>query len=89
VQWDSPAFKAGLAANSQVIAVDGRAYSGDVLKDAITAAKGSGPAIELIVKTGDHYRTVRIDWRGGLRYPHLEREGTAPASLDAILTPKG
>ena len=26
VQWDGPAFKAGLATNSQVIAVNGRAY---------------------------------------------------------------
>ena len=45
-------------------------------------------AVELIVKSGDRYRTVRIDWRGGLRYPHLERDGTGPASLDAILAPK-
>jgi predicted metalloprotease with PDZ domain len=88
VQWDGPAFKAGLAINSQVIAVNGRAYDPEVLKDAIKAAKGDGPAVELIVKTGDRYRTVRLDWRGGLRYPHLERDGTGPASLDALLTPK-
>jgi predicted metalloprotease with PDZ domain len=88
VHWDGPAFKAGLTVGGQVIAVNGRAYEADLLKDAITAAKGQGPAVELLVKTGDFYRTVRIDWHGGLRYPHLERDGTGPAPLDAILTPK-
>jgi hypothetical protein len=27
-----------------------------------------------------------IDYQGGLRYPKLERDPAAPASLDAILT---
>jgi hypothetical protein len=40
------------------------------------------------VKNGDHFKTVRIDWHEGLKYPHLEREGTEPAALDAILTAK-
>ena len=89
VHWDGPAFKAGLTTGDQVIAVDGRAYGADLLKDAIKAAKGAGPAVELIVRSGDRYRTVCIDWRGGLRYPHLERVGTGPAPLDEILAPKG
>ena len=45
-------------------------------------------AIELLVKNGDRYRTVQIDYHDGLRYPHLEREGSAPARLDQILTPR-
>jgi predicted metalloprotease with PDZ domain len=89
VLWDGPAFKAGLILGTQIIAVDGRAYDADALKDAIRAAKGTGPAVELIVKSGDLFRTVRIDWREGLKYPHLEREGTGPATLDAIYAPKG
>ncbi len=44
--------------------------------------------IELIVKNGDRYRTVRINYHDGLRYPHLERNMAMPARLDAILTPK-
>ena len=86
VVWDSPAFKAGLTLGIKLIAVNGIAYDGDRLKEAVTAAKAGGPPIELLVKNGDHYRTVAIDYRGGLRYPHLEKVGTGPASLDAILT---
>ncbi len=43
--------------------------------------------IEFIVKNGDRYRTVKIDYHGGLRYPHLEASG-APRLLDAILAAK-
>jgi predicted metalloprotease with PDZ domain len=88
VHWEGPAYKAGLVVGTQIVAVNGHAYEADGLKDAITAAKGSGPAIELIVKNGDLYSTVKLDWHGGLRWAHLEREtGSAPL-LDDILTAK-
>ena len=45
-------------------------------------------AIELLVKNGDRFRTVKIDYHDGLRYPHLERDDNAPARLDQILTPR-
>jgi hypothetical protein len=44
--------------------------------------------VELLVKQGDLYRTVRIDYHDGLRYPHLERIDGAPARLDEILAPR-
>ena len=89
VVWDGPVFKAGLTADVKIVAVNGEAYSPDVLKDAIDAAAGSGPPIALLIKSGDRYRTVAVDWHGGLRYPRLERiPGTTPL-LDAILSPRG
>ena len=40
VQWDGPAFRAGLAADGKLVAVNGREYKEeDLLKEAITAAK--------------------------------------------------
>jgi predicted metalloprotease with PDZ domain len=88
VQWDSPAFKAGLAVGGKLLAVDGIAYDADRLKDAITAAKKGSAPINLLVKSGDHYRTVAIDYHGGLRYPRLERIPNTPDLLSAIYTPK-
>src|SRR6185437_3215227 len=38
VQWNGPAFKAGLVPGLTIVAVDGKDYSPDALKDAITAA---------------------------------------------------
>ncbi|MFN4176735.1 M61 family metallopeptidase [Phenylobacterium sp.] len=87
VLWDGPAFKAGLTVGDQILAVNGVAYETGRLKEAITAAK-SGAPLSLIVKDGDHFRTVAIDYRGGLRYPRLERIEGTPDRLSAIFAPK-
>jgi predicted metalloprotease with PDZ domain len=88
VQWDSPAFNAGIANGSQIMAVNGEGYSAEVMRRAITAAKDSADPIELIVKSGDEYRTVAIDYHGGLRYPHLERIPGTPDRIGAIFRPR-
>jgi predicted metalloprotease with PDZ domain len=88
VQWEGPAFQAGLTVGTQIVAVNGTAYDGDRLKDVVKRSKESADPIELIVKNGDRYRTLRIDYHGGLRYPHLERDPSTPARLDAILAAK-
>ncbi len=88
VQWDGPAFRAGLTDGAKLIAVNGQAYDADRLKAAITAARGDGPPIELIVRTGEQFRTVQIGYHDGLRYPRLERLPEVPDRLAAILSPK-
>jgi len=85
VLWDSPAFKAKLTEGKQILAINGTAYSADVLKDAIRSAKLGTPPIELIVKNGDRFEILAIDYHDGLRYPHLERDESVPARLDDIL----
>ena len=83
VQWDGPAFKAGMAVGGKLLAVNGIAYDPDRLKEAITAAKGGAP-LGLLVKTGDHYKAFDVVWKGGLRYPRLERIEGTPDLLSAI-----
>jgi len=85
VIWDSAAFKAKMTEGSVLLAINGAAYSADVLKDAIRAAKSTTLPIELIVKTGDRYRVLSLDYHDGLRYPRLERDQSVPARLDDIL----
>jgi predicted metalloprotease with PDZ domain len=89
VQWDSPASNAGIVSGAKVVAVNGTAYSPDVIKSAVTAAK-SGAALELLIQRGDRFQTHRIDYRGGLRWPWLERAapGKEPTGLDRLLTPR-
>lgn len=88
VLWDSAAFKAGLTEGGKILAVNGIAYDAGVLKDAIRAAHSGTAPIELIVRTGERYRVVNVDYHGGLRYPHLERDTSVPARLDDILSPR-
>ena len=88
VLWDSAAFNVGITIGTQITAVNGRDFDPDALKDAIKAAAGNGPAPELLIHDGDVYRTVKLDWHGGLRYPRMEKVGTAPGTLDALLAPR-
>ena len=88
VQWDGPAFKAGLTIGGKILAVNGIAYDTDRLKETITEAKKGHEPINLLIKSDDHYKTVAIDYHGGLRYPRLERIEGTPDLLSTIYTPK-
>ncbi|MGH8124274.1 MAG: M61 family metallopeptidase [Rhodanobacteraceae bacterium] len=87
VLWNGPAFKAGLDPDMQITAVDGKAFTVQVLGDAIKTAKNSSAPIELFVKYNDHFQTLDVDYHGGPRYPHLERVKGAPDYLDQIARP--
>jgi len=86
--WDAPAFKAGVAKDMQLLAVDGLAYSAERLRRAITSAKASGQPIDLLLRQGEQYSSVRVDYRGGLRYPHLQRIANTHDHLSEILAPR-
>lgn len=73
VVWQSPAFVAGLAKDTQVVAVNGRAYSASRLERAIRRAQQDRQPIDLLLRQDDHYRHVQINYHDGLRYPHLQR----------------
>ncbi len=83
VLWDGPAFNAGITVSTKLLAVNGIAYDAERLKTAITSAK-TGKSLELLLKNGDHFRTVTIPYRGGLRYPRLERIEGTPDLLSRI-----
>lgn len=87
VEWDSPAFKAGMTPGMQLQAVNDEAFSVSTLRDAILAAEKSNTPIKLVVKREGVFVTLNVEYHGGLRYPHLERVESAPALLDAIFAP--
>jgi len=88
VLWDSPAFSAGLAAGMTLVAVDGVEFDADTLRRAIAAATTGSGTLDLLVRNFDRYRTARIEYRGGLRHPHLERISGTPDRLGDILAPR-
>lgn len=85
VRWGGPAFQAGLAPGVRLLAVNGMAYTKDRLQQAITANKGGQAPIALLLRDGDRFRTLTLDWRGGLRYPRLERVEGVEDRLGALL----
>ena len=85
VRIGSPAFQAGLAPGTRLVAVNGHGFSGEALKEAMRATKAT--PMELIVSSGNEFRTLRLDYHEGEKYPHLERVQGTPDLLDEILQP--
>lgn len=89
VVWDSPAFAAGLAVGMNVVAVNGTAYTPERMKRAISENKGRKSPIVLLVRSGDKYRDIELDYSGGLVYPHLQKTGEGEGGLDLLLKATG
>ena len=79
------AARAGLAPGMKIITVNGRPWSTDVLHEAITAAKSSTTPIELVVENGSFTGVYKLNYHGGERYPHLERDPTKPDVLGEVI----
>jgi predicted metalloprotease with PDZ domain len=88
VLWEGPAYDAGLTVGNEIVAVDGREFNSERIRDSVARAMNSPAPIVLIVKDGEHYRTVELPYHDGLRYPHLERVADNAARLDEILAPR-
>ena len=87
VVWDSPAFKANITSGMHLVAVNGKTFSAEELRTAIIAAESSKAPLHLLVKDGDQFKTIDLDYHGGLRNPYLERVEGNRARLDEILQP--
>ena len=88
IRWGGRAFEADIGPGWELVAVNDRAASAEVLRDAVTAAKGTTAPISLLLKNGDRYRTVAFDYHDGLRYPRLERIPGTPDRIGDILSPR-
>jgi predicted metalloprotease with PDZ domain len=81
----SAADQAKLGPGMQIVAVNGRQFSGQLLSDAIRDSNGNSNPISLIVVNTGVYKVLSLDYHDGLRYPHLERVEGTPDRLDDIL----
>jgi len=85
IHLNSPAFNAGLAPTSKIIAVNGREFSASGLRHAVADAVKATAPITLIVKDGEYYKTVAIDYHQGEKYPHVVRDTAKPDLLSDII----
>jgi predicted metalloprotease with PDZ domain len=81
VWMGGPAANAGIGPGMKIIAVNGRRWTRGVLEKALRE-KG---ALELLVQNNDDFRTYTVDYRGGLRYPHLVRDETKADGLAEVV----
>jgi predicted metalloprotease with PDZ domain len=87
VLHDGPSYKAGIGPGMKITAVEGHAFTAEGLKDAIDTAKSSGTPIHLMLANGVDVRSYAVDYHGGLRYAHLERDASVPDYLSEIYQP--
>jgi predicted metalloprotease with PDZ domain len=73
VVWDSPAFAAGLAPGMVILAVDGRVFTPEWLREIERTSAARSQPIQLLVRDADRVETLSVAYRGGARYPRLER----------------
>jgi predicted metalloprotease with PDZ domain len=87
----TPAAEAGLAPGEKILGVDGHRWAHsrfpNLLREAIRAAQGRSQPLRLLVENADYYKTIEIDYHGGERYPHLERDTSKPDVLSEIIKP--
>ena len=83
----SPADKAGVGAAMKIVAVNGRRWKPELLRTAVKSAKGNTAPIELLVENEEFFKTCRLDYHEGERYPQLDRDTAKPDLLTEILKP--
>ena len=88
IAFAGPAGKAGISPSTKLIAVNGRQFSATELREAIDRAAKDTKPLELLIKDGEYYRTYRVDYHGGERYPHLVRADDMPDLLTQIIAAK-
>ena len=87
VVFGGPAQKSGVSPSVKLVAVNGRQFTGALLRDTIKATANGGP-LELMIKNGEFYETHRVEYNGGARYPHLTQQSGAADLLGKIIAAK-
>ena len=87
VWWNSPAFNAGVTPDMQIIAVNDKAFTPQLLRDAILQAEQTKKPLRLQFRRGNEYTSISLPYFGGLRIPSLQRVEGTPDRLDEILAP--
>jgi predicted metalloprotease with PDZ domain len=79
-----PVYLAGIKPGMRLVAVNDRAYTAEVLHDALRAGMKTDQPLRLLVLNDDYYMTCLVNYHGGERYPHLVRVEGKQDLLDDI-----
>jgi predicted metalloprotease with PDZ domain len=79
------AARAGIGPEMKIVAVNGRRFSFQVFRDALSAGKKSSEPLQLLIENTDYFQTFNLDYHGGEKYPHLVRDESKPDMLTDII----
>lgn len=83
---DLAAAKAGIVPGMKITKINGAEFETEKLRAAVAATKTGAP-LEFEIEFGGATETYKIDYKGGNRYPHLERDAAKPDYLSGIIRP--
>lgn len=83
----TPAYEAGLGPGMKIATVNGRTYDVERLREALIEGKSSSTPLQLGVLNSDIATTISINYHGGERFPHLERDTGSADLLQQIIKP--
>ena len=69
----------------KILAVNGRRFTPQVLRDALYEGKNTSQPLQLLVENTDYFRTFVIDYHGGEKYPRLVRDDSKQDALSEII----
>src|SRR5437588_661997 len=82
------AAKAGLGPGMKVLAVNGKAYSADILREAIKkTADSRHRRLDLTIDNEGHMENHQLTYAEGEKYPVLQRDETKADILTKIIAP--
>ena len=79
------AARAGIGPEMKIVAVNGRRFSFQVLREALSTGANTTQPLQLLIENTDYFRTFSLDYHGGEKYPHLVRDESKPDLLADII----
>jgi hypothetical protein len=76
-----------VGAAMKIVAVNGRRWTPALLRTAIQEARTNSAPLELLVENEDYFKSCKMDYHEGEKYPRLSRDPAKPDLLTDILKP--
>jgi predicted metalloprotease with PDZ domain len=82
------AARAGIGPGMKILAVNGKAYSAEVLRDFVKATTDPKRGrLDLLIDNEGHVANYQLTYGEGEKYSALERDATRPDTLSKIIAP--
>jgi len=81
------AFNAGIMPGMKVVAINDRAFTPDLVNDALKESKTGRQTIRFLTVNDDYYKEYSVTYEGGPKFPHLVRVEGKPDLLDDLAKP--
>ena len=82
-----PAYNAGIGPGMKISAINGHPFSAEDWREAIRESKSTSTPIVMTASNGRDVQDYSVNYHGGLRFPHIERDKSHPDYLSEILHP--